>query len=119
MFSRFIRSPGVVVALLILAAAGYWASRSRAPAAISTGYIADRSVTVWNTLAQVRQPVADLHYGERVEGVRQEGAAAQVRMATGTLGWMLDSHQLMDVDLWQRSADLLSRARTLPVQARG
>jgi hypothetical protein len=67
----------------------------------------------------VRQPVADLHYGERLEVLHQEGAASQVRVSTGTTGWLLDSRQMMDATLWQRSADLLDRARAMPVQALG
>jgi len=37
-----------------------------------------------------------LHYGERVEIVRQEGTAAQIRTRLGVLGWLLDTRQLMD-----------------------
>ena len=81
--------------------------------------MADRTVTLWNTLAQVRQPVADLHYGDRVEVVREEGTSAQVRTASGTFGWLLDLRQMMDSDLWGQSASLLARARAMPVQARG
>src|SRR5258706_7383625 len=74
---------------------------------------------MWNTLAQVRGRVGDLHYGERVEILRQEGTAAQVRTSSGALGWLLDSRDLMDSSLWEQSTALLSRARTMSVQARG
>jgi hypothetical protein len=74
---------------------------------------------MWNTLAQVRGRVGDLHYGERVEILRQEGTAAQVRTSSGALGWLLDSRDLMDSSLWEQSTALVSRARTMPVQARG
>ncbi len=80
---------------------------------------ADRNVTLWNTLAQVKQPVAELQYGDRVDVVREEGTSAQIHTATGAVGWLIDSRQLMDADLWQQSATLLARSRTLPVQARG
>jgi hypothetical protein len=49
----------------------------------------------------------------------REGLAAQVRTASGTVGWIRDSRQIMDSELWAKSAALLDRARTLPVQARG
>jgi hypothetical protein len=110
---------GIIAVILILAALGYWRLHPRPPKILAIGYVADRGVTLWNTLAQVRQPVAELHYGERVEVMRQEGTAAQVRAASGALGWLLDARQLMDTALWEQSAALLVRARTMPVQARG
>jgi hypothetical protein len=74
---------------------------------------------LWNTLAQVRESVGEVHYGDRVEVLRIEGPASQVRTSAGTIGWMRDSRQLMDSDLWGKSAALLERTRALPVQARG
>src|SRR4029077_17925592 len=83
------------------------------------GYVGDRDVILWNTLAQGRESVGEVHYGDRVEVVRVEGSAAQVRAPSGTIGWMRDSRQIMDSELWGKSASLLERARSLPVQARG
>ena len=116
---RFLRHRGVIPLALILAALVYWKMHNRAPKAISVGYVADRNVTLWNTLAQVKQPVQELHYGDRIEILREEGAADQVRDASGAVGWILDSREVMDSDLWGRSAALLEQARTMPVQARG
>jgi hypothetical protein len=48
-----------------------------------------------------------------------EGTAVQVRTPSGTIGWMRDSREMMDSDLWAKSAALLESARTMPVQARG
>jgi hypothetical protein len=114
-----IRGRGLFPLLLILAALAYWWLHPSSPKIIAIGYIADPSVVLWSTPAQVRDQAAELHYGDRVEIVRQEGATAQVRTAAGVLGWLLDSRQIMDSALWQQSADLLARARTRPVQARG
>src|ERR1700674_4227195 len=119
MFWQIVRRRGVVPMVIILAALGYWKLHSRAPKTIEVGYVGDRSVTIWNTLAQVRQPVAEMHYGDRVEVVREEGTSAQVRTASGTLGWLLDTRQMMDSDQWAQSAALLASARAMPVQARG
>ncbi len=119
MFWSIVRRRGIIPILLIFAALGYWWLHPRSPQSIAIGYIGDRSVTLWNTLAQVRQPVADVRYGERVEVVREVGTSAQVRTASGTLGWLVDSRQMMDSVLWDRSAALLARARSLPVQALG
>jgi hypothetical protein len=119
MFRRILRMRGIIPGILILAAIGYWRLHSGPPKALGIGYVSDRDVPMWNTLAQVRQRVGDLHYGERVEIMRQEGTTAQVRTASGALGWLLDSRDLMDSSLWEQSTALLSRARTMPVQARG
>jgi hypothetical protein len=119
MFWKIVRRRGVIPLVLILAALAYWQLHPRVPKTIEVGYVGDRAVTIWNTLAQVRQPVAELHYGERVEVVREEGTSAQVRTASGALGWLLDTRQLMDSDLWAQSAALLASARAMPVQATG
>jgi hypothetical protein len=119
MVLRILRRRGVILLVLILAGLAYWKLHPHGPKVISIGYISDRSVMLWNTLAQVRQPVEALHYGERLEVLRQEGTAAQVRTSSGTIGWLLDAHLLMDPELWDQSASLLARSRMLPVQARG
>ncbi len=119
MFGRILRVRGIIPFILILAALGYWGMHARPPKVIAIGYVADRQIPLWNTLAEVRQPLGNLHYGERVEVVRQEGIAAQVRVPSGALGWLLDARQLVDAALWEKSAALLARARTMPVQARG
>jgi hypothetical protein len=119
MFGRILRVRGIIPVILILAALGYWWLHPRPPKVIAIGYVADREIPLWNTIAEVRQPVGNLHYGERVEVVRQEGAAAQVRVPSGALGWLLDARQLVDAALWEKSAALLARTRSMPVQARG
>src|SRR5258708_24244539 len=116
---RILRKRGVILALIILAAVGYWRLYPHAPKVISVGYVADRDVILWNSLAQVKQPVGELHFGDRVEVVGLEGTSAQVRAASGLIGWLLDSRQVMDEQLWGESASLLDRARTLPVQGLG
>jgi hypothetical protein len=119
MIWRIVRSRGFIPIVLILAALLYWKLHAGSPKVISVGYVGDRDVILWNTLAQVREEVAEVHYGDRVEVVGVEGTAVQVRAPSGTIGWMRDSRQMMDSDLWGKSASLLERARTFPVQARG
>src|SRR6267154_3009196 len=119
MLQRILRMRGIIPVILILAAIGYWRLHTGPPKAMGIGYVSDRDVPMWKTLAQVRQRVGDLHYGERVEILRQEGTAAQVRTSSGALGWLADSRDLMDSSLWEQSTALLSRGRTMSVQARG
>jgi hypothetical protein len=119
MMWRIVRSRGFIPIILILCGLLYWKLHTGQVKAISVGYIGDRGVLLWNTLAEVRETVGEVHYGDRVEVLRVDGSAVQVRTASGTIGWMRDSHQLMDSDLWGKIATLLDRARTLPVQARG
>ena len=119
MIWRIIRGRGFIPVVLILAALLYWRLHPTTPKVISVGYVGDRDVILWNTLAQVRESVGEVHYGDRVEIVRVEGTAMQVRTSSGTIGWMSDSRQIMDSDLWGKSATLFESARALPVQARG
>jgi hypothetical protein len=119
MIWRILRSRSYIPILLILGAFLYWKLHPGTPKAISVGYVADRDVILWNTLAQVRAPVSEVHYGDRVEVLRVEGVASQVRTVSGTIGWMRDSRQIMGSELWGKSAALLEKARQLPVQARG
>jgi hypothetical protein len=119
MIWRMMRSRGFIPIVLILAALLYWKLHSGSPNVISVGYVGDRGVILWNTLAEVRESVGEVNYGDRVEVLRVEGTAAQVRTTSGKVGWMRDSRQVMDSELWGQIGKLLERARTLPVQARG
>ncbi|HVA95955.1 MAG TPA: hypothetical protein VNI36_13750 [Candidatus Dormibacteraeota bacterium] len=110
---------GIIPLILILAAFTYWKLHPGAPRFVSVGHVAERNVTLWNALAQVKQPLAVLHYGDRVEIMREEGTTAEVRTASGVVGWMTNSHQMMNSELWDESAALLARARKMPVQAVG
>jgi hypothetical protein len=119
MIWRILRSRGFFPVVLILAALLYWKLHPGSPKVISVGYVGDRDVIFWDSLAPVRESVGQVHYGDRVEIVRVEGTAVQVRTTSGTIGWIRDSRQMMDSDLWGKSASLFERARTLPIQARG
>ncbi len=119
MIWRIVRSRGFIPVVLIFAALLYWKLHSGSPKTISVGYVGDRAVILWNTLAEVRESVGEVNYGDRVEVLRFEGPSVQVRTTAGTVGWMRDSRQLMDTELWGNIAKLLEHTRTLPVQARG
>jgi hypothetical protein len=97
--------------------AGIWLMRRRA-AHDPPAYIADRSVTLWSSAAQVRRPLATLAYGEKVMVLRHSGDQVEVQAEDGAQGWV-DTRLLMDSALWQRAAELLAHAREMPAQALG
>jgi hypothetical protein len=85
---------------------------------LGDAYISERSVTLWSSAAQVREPIDTLHYGDRVDIMARRNDSAKVRTVSGEIGWV-DGRLLLEPALWQRSVKLLAVAREMPVQARG
>ena len=85
---------------------------------LSDAYISERSVTLWSSIAQVREQVGVLLYGDHVDVLARHNENVKVRTANGLIGWV-DGHYLMEPDLWQRSAKLLKQVSAIPVQSRG
>lgn len=81
-------------------------------------YVSEKSATLWSSMAQVREPIGFVRYGDRVETLAKRNDFVKVRTSTGTVGW-IDGRLLMDPALWKRSEDLLKRAESLPVQGSG
>jgi hypothetical protein len=109
----------LLVAIPLLCAVGLFAFLLRPKhESLSDGYISERSATLWSSVAQVREPIGTLHYGDKVEVIAHRNDSAKIRTAGGEVGW-LDGHSVMDPALWQRSAKLLSDSRSMTVQARG
>ena len=107
----------IAIPLLCAVAVAAWIYRPKHEAA-GEGYIGERSVTLWSGVAQVREPLDALHYGDRVEIVARHNDSVKVRTTGGEVGW-IDARSLMEPALWERSAKLLGDAQELPVQARG
>jgi hypothetical protein len=107
----------VAVPLLLLVAVLAWVFRPKHET-LGEGFISERSVTLWSSVAQVREPLDTLHYGDRVEVISRRNDNAKVRTSSGAVGWV-DARLLMEPALWQRSARLLTEAQALSVQARG
>jgi hypothetical protein len=108
----------VLFLLLVVGGLTWWAQSSRPPAEYPMAYVVQSSAIVWNSNAQVRQPVTTLHYGDHVTILQRSGERAEVRSDAGAQGW-IDEPALMDADLWQQAAALLDRVKQMPVQARG
>ena len=85
---------------------------------LGEAYVGEKTATLWSSVAQVRQPLDTLHYGDRVDVVGRRNDNLKVRTATGQLGWV-EGRYLIDAALWQRSTKLLKEVQPMPVQARG
>src|ERR1700689_4063054 len=108
----------IIGALLLLIAGGlYWKFRP-SQHALGEAYIAEPVVTVWSTTAQVRQSVAELHWGERVEVLGHSDTLSKVRTIKGVVGWV-EGRRLGDQATWQREKELFVKARPMPLQAVG
>ena len=85
---------------------------------LGEAFVSERSVTLWGRVAQVREPLGMLHYGDRVAVIARRNDNVEVRTAAGAIGWV-DARFLMEPALWQRSIKLLTQVRAMPLQARG
>src|ERR1700747_775986 len=75
---------------------------------LGEAYVGEKTATLWSSVAQVRQPLDTLHYGDRVDVVGRRNDNIKVRTAAGQLGWV-EGRDLMDASLWQRSTKLLKQ----------
>lgn len=107
----------VAVPLLCLVGLLAWYLRPKHES-LGEAYVSERSVTLWSSVAQVREQLGVLLYGDHVEVLSRRNENVKVRTASGVVGWV-DGRYLMEPQLWQRSAKLLKQAEDLPVQARG
>jgi SH3-like domain-containing protein len=107
----------IAIPLLILVAVLAWIFRPRHES-LGSAYVCGRNVILWNSVAQVRQAITTVHFGEKVEILGRRNDNARVRAASGATGW-LDVRLLMEPALWQRSVQLVTKSQGVPVQARG
>ena len=107
----------IAVPLLCLVGVTAWMFRPKRESQ-GEAFVSEKVAPVHSGIAQVRQQVGVLHYGERVEVLSKRNEYTKVRTPTGAVGWV-EAHQLMEPALWQRSIKLLEQVRNMPVQARG
>ncbi len=107
----------IAVPLLALVTLVAWMLRPKHEP-LSEAFVSEKVAPLLSSIAQVREQVGILHYGERVEVVGKRNDFVKVRTNAGTVGWV-ESRQLMEPALWQRSVKLLDQTRGMPVQARG
>ena len=107
----------IAVPLLCLVALAAWMFRPKHET-LGEAFVSEKVAPLLSGIAQVREQVGTLHYGERVDVVGKRNEYVKVRTSGGTVGWV-ESRQLMEPALWQRSIKLLELVRGMPVQARG
>ena len=107
----------VAIPLLVIVVIAAWIMRPKHEY-IGEAYVSTKSTALLSSVAQVRQEIGELRYGEHVEMMAKRNEFVKVKTSAGLVGWV-DAHQLMDPPLWQRSIVLLKKAQDLPVQARG
>jgi hypothetical protein len=107
----------VAVPLLCLVGLLAWFFRPRHEV-IGEAYVSGQSLPLLSSMAQVKQELGTLHYGDRVETMAHRNGYVKVRTVSGQVGWV-EGRSLMDPALWQRSVALLKEVSSMPVQARG
>jgi hypothetical protein len=109
----------LLIAVPLLAVVGLvaWTLRPKHET-LGEAFVSEKVAPLLSGIAQVREQLGMLHYGERVDVVGKRNDYVKVRTSAGTVGWV-ESRQLMEPALWQRSIKLLDQTRGMPVQARG
>src|ERR1700722_12682799 len=97
---------GAVVLVVVVALV--WKFRPKHHAE-SEAYVAEPTVNVWSTTAQVRQVAAEIHWGDRVEVVGHLDTFTKVRTNIGVAGWV-ESRRLVDGATWQKGEELVVKA---------
>ncbi|MGB7284886.1 MAG: SH3 domain-containing protein [Candidatus Acidiferrum sp.] len=107
----------IAVPLLLLVAVVAWFFRPKHES-LGEAYVGERTAILWSSVAQVREPLDTLHYGDRVDVVSRRNESIKVRTVAGELGWV-EGRYLIEPALWQRSMKLLKQVTPMPVQATG
>lgn len=109
----------ILLGLLVVSVIGtavYLRRRKKQP--VEVVYSASRSVTLWNTVAAIQEPVATLDYGTRLEVLQHFEDQAKVRTPGGAVGWTSESN-LLTSEFWDQTKKLDQQTAGLAVEARG
>jgi hypothetical protein len=85
---------------------------------IDVAYAGNRQVTLWSTTAQVREPVAIVNFGERLDVLDSFEEEVRVRASSGATGWV-NERELLSAELWDQARSLDAKAAAMSVEARG
>src|ERR1700753_1733074 len=90
----------IAVPLLLVVAIVAWILRPKHEI-LGDGYISERAVTLWSSVAQVREPVDALHYGDHVEILARRNDNVKIRTASGEVRWV-EGRVLLEPGLFMR-----------------
>jgi hypothetical protein len=107
---------GSAVVLLICIAA--FIRFHRPTPVLGVAYAGAKQVILWDSSAEIREPIGTLKYGDRLEVLDHFQERTKVRTAAGQTGWVSEN-ELLTVDLWQKMRDLEATAAASPAEARG
>lgn len=105
-----------VVAVVALVAVVVWVASRGEP--LEVVYVLNPKTAVWSRLSVVREALATLNYGERLEVLERRDERVRVRTAAGVIGW-IDAPNLLPAETWERASALRREAASKPVQASG
>ncbi len=100
----------------ILAVAAYLRFHHTTPPLVA--YAGNRQITLYNTTAQVREPVTTVSFGDRLDVLNRYQDEVEVRTRNGATGWVSD-RELLSSELWEKARQLAIKAGQMPVEARG
>ena len=104
--------------MALIVVVGLYVRFHHATPPIEIAYAGSKQVTVWSTSAQVREPIAAISFGERLDVLQRFQDQVKIRTPKGEVGWVQE-HDLLSTDLWQMLKDLEARSSGMTVEARG
>jgi len=107
---------GFAVVLVVCVAA--YIRFHRPKPVLGEAYAGGKQVILWDSSAEIREPIGTLKYGDRVDVLDHFQERTKVRTASGQLGWVSEN-ELLSIDLWQKMRDLEATAAASPVEAHG
>src|ERR1700735_2205612 len=107
----------VAFVLLVVASLLYWKFHT-SHHVTDEAYVAEPTVNVWSTTAQVRQLAAEIHWGEKVEILGHSDTFTKIRTTKGVTGWV-DGRRIVDGATWLKEEELITKAKPMPLQATG
>jgi hypothetical protein len=105
-------------ALMLVVCAAWYFQIHHVKQPIETAYAGNKQVTLMNTTAQVRAPLATVNFGDRLNVLERFQDQVKVRATNGVMGWV-NERDLLSADLWQKSRDLAARTDGMVVMAHG
>src|SRR5260370_42565723 len=105
----------IAVPLLVLVALVAWMLRHKHET-LGEAFVSEKGAPLLSGIAQVREQVGMLHYGERVDVIGRRNDYVKVGASAGAVGWV-ESRQFMEPALGQRSITLVDDTGGMPGQA--